>query len=206
MKCSVGSLAHSRPLSGSHCVFLQDGAATNLLLCLPPAPWELHTSSVTGDELTSYPDDCVSWLRTVGTQSTLGREHNDREPPAHPRRVAVVCTHSFGRHGSSLASASQPVWAQMLSLGCSSFLGSQAHCVIFKATIPRAVTSLLFHFWAFLFFKQTFVRLIFLSLEEKWDEFMTSVTLRIAWLWDYIQNPLMALWCQVQNEAFPESL
>lgn len=54
--------------------------------------------------------------------------------------------------------------------------------MLFKAVIPRAVTSLLFHSWAFLFFKQTFVRLIFLSLKEKWDEFMTSDTLRIAWL------------------------
>lgn len=179
MKCSVWSLAHSRPSSGSHCIFLQDGAATNLLLCLPPAPWELHPSSVIGDELTSYSHDCVNWMRIVGTQNTLGREHTDREPPAHPRRVAVVCTQVL----EGVAQASHPhdsLFERRCSLSCSSFLGSQAHCVLFKAAIPRAVTSLLFHSWAFLFFKQTFVRLIFLSLKEKWDEFMTSVTLRIA--------------------------
>ena len=157
------SLAHSRPSSGSQCIFLQDRVATNLLLCLPPPPRDLHPSSVIGDELTSYPDDCVNWMRTVETQNTLGWEHPDREPVPTPGewQLSVPIVLEGG------AQASHPhdsLFESRCCLSCSSFLGSQAYCVLFKAAIPRAVTSLLFHSWTCLFFKQIFVRLIFLSL------------------------------------------
>lgn len=95
---------------------------------------------------------CELWdLRTPWEGSIA-----DREPPALPRRV-VLSAHIVLEGGAHALDPYGNMFEPRCSHSCHSLPGSQAHYVLFKAMIPWAVTPLLFHSWAFLFFKKTFV-------------------------------------------------
>lgn len=126
----------------------------NQLLSFPPLLGDICSSFPTDDEHTIW---CVNWVWTVGPQNTLGGKGSwQRALCLPPRRVVPACMPTVGRRGSSFTSFDR-VFEHTPSHGFCSFPESQAHYVLFKAAIPWAVTSLLFHSWVFLFFQQTFV-------------------------------------------------